>query len=96
MSQKRNKNDRSKETAKQKHAKVERAVKNEKNKVQYVMSEEQEAHLEDIQRITQEELKHVLENLEDYEGLSQEQIHGKVTIRVRERCKEELGMEIGH
>ena len=96
MSQKRNKNQRDKETAKKKHDKVEQAVKNEKNKLNYVMSDEQVDNLDDIQRITQEELQYVLENLEEYEGLSQEQIHGKVTIRIRERCAKELGMEIGH
>ena len=92
MSQKRSKNERAKESAR----KVRATAKHKKEPLQYVMSDEQEGHLDDIQRITQEELQYVLENLKEFEGLSKEQIHGKVTIRIRERCKEELGMEMGH
>ena len=91
MSQKRDKNQREKEADRKVRAKA----KHKKQPIEYVMSDEQEEHLDDIQRITQEELQYVLENLEEYEGLSQKQIHGKVTIRIRERCKEELGMELG-
>ena len=65
-------------------------------KKQSVISKEQERLSPEIQRITQEVLQDVLENLKDYEGLSEKQIHQKVVIRVRERCKEELGMEIGY
>ena len=64
-------------------------------KKQSVISKEQERLSPEIQRITQEVLQDVLENLKDYEGLSEGQIHQKVVIRVRERCKEELGMDIG-
>ena len=92
MSQKRNKNQREKEADRKVRAKS----KHKKQPITYVMSPDQSDQLEDIQRITQEELQYVLDNLEEYEGLSQEQIHGKVTIRIRERCKEELGMELGH
>ena len=92
MSQKRNKNQREKESAR----KVRAAAKHKKDPLQYVMSPDQSDQVEDIQRITQEELQYVLDNLGEYEGLSQEQIHGKVTIRIRKRCEEELGMEIGH
>ena len=65
-------------------------------KEQSVISKEQERLSPEIQRITQEELQYVLEHLEDYEGLSEKQIHGKVIVRVRKRCQEELGMEIGY
>ena len=92
MSQKRDKNQREKEADRKVRAKA----KHKKDPLQYVMSDEQEGHLDDIQRITQEELQYVLENLKEFEGLSQKQIHGKVTIRIRERCKEELGMELGY
>ena len=92
MSQKRDKNQREKEADRKVRAKA----KHKKDPLTYVMSDEQAENLDDIQRITQEELQYVLENLKEYEGLSQEQIHGKVTIRIRERCKEELGMELGH
>ena len=66
------------------------------NKEKLRISEEQDKLTPEIQRITQEVLQDVLENLKDYEGLSEGQIHQKVVIRVRERCKEELGMEVGH
>ena len=92
MSQKRDKNQREKEADRKVRAKA----KHKKEPLQYVMSPDQSDQVEDIQRITQEELQYVLDNLKEFEGLSQEQIHGKVVIRIRERCKEELGMEIGH
>ena len=79
MSQKRNKNERAKESAR----KVRANAKHKKDPITYVMSPDQSDQVEDIQRITQEELQKVLDNLEEFEGLSQEQIHGKVTIRVR-------------
>ena len=92
MSLKRNKNQREKEADRKVRAKA----KHKKEPLQYVMSPDQSDKVEDIQRITQEELQYVLDNLKEFEGLTQAQIHGKVTIRVRERCKEELGMELGH
>ena len=73
-----------------------RAANNKKEPLQYTMSDEQADNLDDIQRITQEELQYVVENLEEFEGLSQAQIHNKVTVRVRERCEKELGMELGN
>ena len=91
MSQKRDKNQREKEADRKVRAKA----KHKKDPLQYTMSPDQSDQVEDIQRITQEELQYVLENLKEYEGLSQEQIHNKVTVRIRERCKEELGMELG-
>ena len=92
MSQKRDKNQREKEADRKVRAKA----KHKKQPLTYVMSPDQSDKVEDIQRITQEELQYVLDNLKEYEGLTKEQIHGKVTIRVRKRCEEELGMEIGH
>ena len=92
MSQKRNKNEREKEADRKVRAKA----KHKKDPLQYAMTDEQVKQSDDIQRITQEELQYVLENLEEFEGLSREQIHGKVTIRVRARCIDELGMELGN
>ena len=65
-------------------------------KEQAAISKEQERLAPEIQRITQEELQYVLENLKEFEGLSEKQIHGKVIVRVRKRCQKELGMDIGH
>ena len=92
MSQKRDKNQREKEADRKVRAKA----KHKKDPLQYKMSPDQSDQVEDIQRITQEELQYVLENLKEFEGLSQEQIHNKVTVRIRERCEEELGMELGN
>ena len=91
MSQKRSKNERAKESAR----KVRATAKHKKDPLQYNMSPDQSDQVEDIQRITQEELQYVLENLKEFEGLSEKQIHNKITIRIRERCEEELGMELG-
>ena len=48
------------------------------NKEKLRISEEQDKLTPEIQRITQEVLQDVLENLKDYEGLSEGQIHQKV------------------
>ena len=66
------------------------------NKRKAVATEEQIDLAPKIQEIVQEEHQYVLDNLEEFEGLSEKQIQGKVLVKVRKRCETELGMEIGH
>ena len=65
------------------------------NKRKLILNEEQQLLAPEIQRITQEELQYVSDNLKEFEGLTEKQIHGKVIVSVRKRCKEELNMELG-
>jgi len=59
------------------------------------ISKTQEKLAPDIQLIAQEELQYVMDNLKEFEGLSEKQINGMVITRVRERCISELNMDIG-
>ena len=60
------------------------------------LNEQQEKNAPEIQIIVQEELQYILEHLEEFEGLSEGQIQSNLLVKVRKRCMDELGMEIGH
>mgnify|MGYP006935323376 CR=1 FL=1 len=70
------------------------AVDNHKEKS--TITKEQAELAPEIQRIAQEELQYVMSHLEEYEGLSQRGINGRVVHKVRQRCKSELGIEFEH
>ena len=60
------------------------------------LNEQQEKNAPEIQTIVQEELQYILENLKEFEGLSEKQIQGALLVKVRKRCMDELGMELGY
>ena len=58
------------------------------------ITEDQEKLLPEIQKIVQEEHQYVLDNLEEFEGLSEGQIGSTVLLKIRKRCEEELNMDL--
>lgn len=62
----------------------------------YDITDEQKDLAPLIQQIGHEELQYVMDHLEEFEGLTEKAIHSRVIQRVRERCVEELDMELGY